>query len=881
VGELPSGTVSLLFSDMEGSTALLARLGEAYREALAGQRRILRAAWTAHGGVEMGTEGDSFFVVFETAPAAVAAAVEAQRALAAYRWPQGEQVKVRMGVHTGSPALHDGGYVGMDVHRGARIAAAAHGGQVVVSAATADLVGPALPAGVRLREMGQHRLKDLAVPERLVQLEIDGLPVDFPPLRTLGAVSSLPRLPTQLIGRDGEIRELVALLSTGEVRLVTLTGPGGSGKTRLAIGVADRLAGGFPGGVYFVDLAAVTDGDVMWTTIAESLGLPPEGRIPPAFFRHVAHRTALLVLDNLEQISEASRVVDELQKEAMQVVVIATSRRPLRLPGEHEHPTPPLSVPPADDLTHAADAGAVRLFETSAQRVRPSFTVNDENLADVAAVCRRLDGLPLAVEIAAARLKLLSPKALLSRLDAALDFKVSDTGHPSRQQTLRDTIMWSYDLLSADHQAAVRRLGVFAGGADLDAVEAVCADLLADSDPLDLLGELVDASLVIVTEDDDGEPRIHMLETVRAFALEKLREYGGEHDAVRTAHAEHYAQVAEDMWPVFVGGGDELTATLARLNSENDNLREGLRWTLEEPAHTSSDLERLTIGRRLAGALGAFWVSEGYLHEGARWLSSALGDPDADSPEVARCHVWLGAVTGFHGDLERGREHLTLGVAMWRRLGDDVELAGSLMMLAQSHMATAQDADTPRALLREAVDAAERAGHDSLLATVLTSLADNEAYDGNLEMALDIYDRAIAMRDPARQRYAIATVVHNKACTLRELGKASEAEVLMREQMLVIINSRMLSFMIAVAEDYAAVLAELGEPTLAAGLLGAADASRTRNEWPRQPAQQAEIEEPLAKAAASLGEAAWQAAYDHGTRTSLEDALRDAAAARA
>ena len=650
----------MLFSDMEGSTALLGRLGDVYREALEGQRRILRAAWDAHGGVEMGTEGDSFYVVFETAPAAVAAAVEAQRELAAYPWPQGEQVKVRMGVHTGSPAVHDGGYVGMDVHRAARIAASAHGGQVVVSAATADLAGPALPDGVRLRELGQHRLKDLAVPERLVQVEIDGLSVDFPPVRSLGTVSSLPRPPTPLIGRDGEMRELVALLSTGEVRLVTLTGPGGSGKTRLAVGVADLVSGRFPDGVYFVDLAAVTDSDVMWTTIAEALGLPPEGRIPPAFFRHVAHRTALLVLDNLEQISEASHVVEELQREATQVVVIATSRRPLRLPGEHEHPTPPLEVPPANDLAHAAGAGAVRLFETAAQRVRPSFTVNAENVADVAAVCRRLDGLPLAVEIAAARIKLLSPKALVSRLDTALDFKVSDVGHPSRQQTLRETIAWSYDLLSTDHQAAVRRLGVFAGGADLDAIEAVCGDVLAGSDPLDLLAELVDASLVAVTETDDGEPRVLMLETIRAFAAEKLRERG-EDDAVRATHARHFTQLAEKLSPIFYEGGDDLTAAMARLGAEHDNLREALGWTLDESAHTSEDLGRLTIGRRLAGALAPFWTSEGYLHEGARWLSSALRVPEADRPEVARCHVGLGAVASFHGDHELGREHLNLG----------------------------------------------------------------------------------------------------------------------------------------------------------------------------------------------------------------------------
>ena len=296
--------------------------------------------------------------------------------------------------------------------------------------------------------------------------------------------------------------------------------------------------------------------------------------------------------------------------------------------------------------------------------------------------------------------------------------------------------------------------------------------------------------------------------------------------------------------------------------------------------HSSrEDLDRLTVGRRLAGSLAPFWTAGGYLHEGGRWLASALRGAEGDRAEVARCYVGLGAVASFHGDDEVGLEHGTKGVAMWRRLGDDVELANGLVLLAQIHMA-AQDTTTARAVLHEAIEVAERAGQDSVLAYALTSLADNESYDGNLESALEIYDRAIAVHDRLRHRHARMTAVHNKACTLRELGRASEAEALMREQMLDVIALHWFIQMISVAEDYAAVLAELDEPVLAARLLGAADATRTRNEWPRSAAQQAEIAEPLSKGAASLGAERWQIAYDEGTRMVLEDALRAVAAAR-
>jgi class 3 adenylate cyclase/DNA-binding SARP family transcriptional activator len=435
---LPSGTVTLLVSDIDGATALLSRLGPAYIDALAGQRRILRAAWAEHGGTELGTErGDGFSVVFATAPAAVAAAVQAQQELAGFDWPAGEPVRVRIGIHTGNPTLHDGAYVGMDVHRAARIVAAAHGGQVVLSSAAAELAAASLPEGVRLRDLGSHQLKDIPRPEHLLQLAIEGLPSDFAPLRTLGTASSLPRPATPLVGREGEVAQLTALLGSPQVRLVTLTGPGGTGKTRLAIAVAERLVQQFPDGVYFVDLATATTTDVMWTTIAETLDVPPEGRIPPGFFSHVAHRSALLILDNLEQVTAADEVVAELLQEAPQVVVVATSRRPLNVPGELQHAVPPLELPEHADFASAAGAGAVQLFLQAARSVRSGFAVTPDNIADVVAICSRLDGLPLAIELAAARSKLLAPPALLARLDMALDMKASGVGRPTRQQTLR------------------------------------------------------------------------------------------------------------------------------------------------------------------------------------------------------------------------------------------------------------------------------------------------------------------------------------------------------------------------------------------------------------------------------------------------------------
>jgi predicted ATPase/class 3 adenylate cyclase len=576
--DLPSGTVTLLFSDIEGSTLLLARLGPAYADAVDGQRRVLRQAWAQHGGIELGTEGDSFFVVFPTALGAAAAAVQAQRDLHGYAWPGGERVRVRMGIHTGSPTVHDGSYVGMDVHRAARISGAAHGGQVVVSQATTHLIEGGLPSGVTLRDLGRHQLKSLESTEHLYQLVIDGLPNDFPPLKSLGAASSLPRPTTSLVGRDREMATLATLLDSPDVRLVTLTGPGGSGKTRLATEVARRMVNHFPDGVFFIPLASVTTADLMWKAIAEVLDVPPEQRTPEGLFEHAAHYSALFVLDNLEQFPDADQAVAHLLNMAAEIVVIATSRRPLHVAGEREHPVPPLELAAGTDAQAASASGAVQMFVEHARMVHPGFELTEDNVADVVELCRRLDGLPLAIELVAARIKLLTPTALLARFDKALDIAARSSQAPTRQKTLREAIGWSHDLLSPVQRTFFRRLGVFVGGADLEAITAVNADILDSADPLDLVADLVDASLATITGGVGGEPRISVLQIIRAYALDELTA-SGELDSIRMRHAQHYLELVQELSLLL--HGEHYPVARMRFEIDHDNIRAALAWAVE------------------------------------------------------------------------------------------------------------------------------------------------------------------------------------------------------------------------------------------------------------------------------------------------------------
>ena len=638
----------MLFTDIEGSTALLGRLGgDRYAGALSAHRALMRNAIAGWHGREMGTEGDSFYVVFESAGDAVACAVEAQRALAGYDWPDGEAVRVRMGLHSGEPARHEGLYIGLDVHRAARIAATAHGGQVVLSEATRLLAESRLPADVSIRDLGFHRLKDISAAERIYQLAGPGLGEHFPPLKSLGAQTSLPTPATPLVGREEDLARLHGMIAGPGVRLVTLTGPGGVGKTRLSLAAAAGLDTAFPHGVFFIALAAVTSAEVMWKALADSLDVRVEGRAADAVTRDLAGRRALLVLDNLEQLAGADAVVAALLAAAPRLMVLATSRRPLHVQGEHEFPVSPLEVPRGADTEAVAGCAAARLFAQQAVMVRPTFAITADNAADVAAICARLDGLPLAIELAAARVRLLSPRALLARVDHRLGLASAEAGRPLRQQTLRNTIGWSYELLAPGVARVFRRMSVFAGGCDLDALAAVAAADSGDltgSDPLEVVAELADVSLITVTEGTDDEPRVGILETIREYALERL-EQDDDVDGARRRHAGYYAAAAEQARDQLDGPA-QLTA-LDWLVTEQDNLRAALSWSLgTRAADPAGDGQRTATGLRLVQALVPYWYRYGHIPEGRRWTERAvdLAPGDAGEP-MGRLTHWLGVLS--------------------------------------------------------------------------------------------------------------------------------------------------------------------------------------------------------------------------------------------
>ncbi len=874
VASLPSGTVTMLFSDIEGSTLLLAKLGDRYEQALDAHRSMLRAAWVRWNGQEMGTEGDSFFVVFNVAPNAVSAALQAQRELSGYDWPEGGSVRVRMGVHTGSPAVHGGDYVGMDVHRAARIAGAAHGGQVVVSEATARLTDGSLPDGVRLVDVGSHRLKDLALPERLFQLAGAGLATSFPPLKTLGAMSSLPVPATPLVGRDGELAELTALFHHTGARLVMLTGPGGSGKTRLAVGLAQRLATAFPDGVYFVDLATTTTADAMWSGIAESLGVPVGLRTSPGLFAQLAHRSALVLLDNLEQLSAADTVIAELMRQAPNMVILGTSRRPLHLAGEHDHPVPPLQLPTEKTVEDVERSGAAQLFVQHVGKVRRGFTLTTDNAPDVGEICRRLDGLPLALELAAARARLLSPHALLNRLDSALELRApGTTDRPSRQHTLRDTIAWSYRLLPPTQQAFFRRLGVFAGGADLEAVAAVAHDLLpASGEPLDLIADLLDASLLSIVDTPDGEPRIRLLETIRSYAGEQLEAHG-ERSAVQDSHADHYLAVARHLWEQERGPQYLLART--QVDLELDNLRAALSWRLGQLEAGGQSPEQVAICLQATHECTRILDASGNIVESRQGLERAVElAGHNEGPELARCLAALAMSFAFHTDWTEAGEIATRALGLGRQMNDTESQWHALMALSLAHSELGER-ELARSRIEQAVTLARARGQGWQLTIALTNLSDLEYREGNLGRAMEVLKEAL---DIAQDRGAIFDALFAEVF-LAELQWRHEETPPARRHVFDLV-SQVLKFRdpmltIMLAEICSVVMADRN-PVQASHLLGAADAARDRTTLTRWSSERERLDQDMESAKTAMTEEQWKRHYLLGRSLTLEDALTDA-----
>lgn len=762
--DLPAGTITFLFSDIEGSTRLLDLIGERYAQVLADYRRLLHEAVQAHGGREVDTQGDASFVVFPRAKDALAAAVTTQRSVATHPWPDSVEVRVRMGLHTGEPLVADSGYVGMDVHRAARICAAGHGGQILLSETTHDLVQDDQPDGVTLRDLGEYRLKDLSRPQRLFQVLGVGLLTDSRPLNALQVRShNLPAQLTSFVGREREIEQVKRFLATH--RLVTLTGTGGAGKTRLAIEVASRLLSDFPDGIWFIELAALSDPALVPQTIAATLRVREQaGRpITQTLPEYLQQRHLLLILDSCEHLVDAcAGLIDELLRDCQYLRVLATSREGLDVEGEVAYHVPSLSVPdPArpQSLDSLAQYEAIRLLVDRATSAAPSFTLTEHNARTVVQLCQRLDGMPLAIELAAARLKMLTVDQIAARLNDR--FRLLTGGTRSklpRHQTLQATMDWSYQLLSDDERRLLRRLSVFAGGFTLEAAEQVCAgDGIGREAVLNLLTQLVDKSLVLV-ERSEGEARYRLLETVRDYSTDKLRE-SEEEDAQRRRHRGWYLAFAKRGDPEI--HGPEQKVWLDRFEIDHDNFRAALEWSCGQGDDDG--------GLHLAGALGWFWYDRGYPSEGRGWLQRLLATTSSSSVR-AKALNRAGMLAWYQGDYEQAGALCEESMRLSRAAGNSQEAALSLNILGSTAYQPRGDYRRARGLFEEALLLSRQVGDRWGTAFSLHNL-------GRVLWRQGEYDRASVLLEEGRNLFrelgdklGIAWALHSLGLVARSAG---------------------------------------------------------------------------------------------------------------
>jgi predicted ATPase/class 3 adenylate cyclase len=856
--ELPRGTVTFLFSDIEGSTRLLHELGDRYPDALEQHRRLLREAFARHGGVEVGTEGDSFFVAFSRARDGLAAAAAAQRALSSHRWPDDVPFRVRIGLHTGEALVTGSNYVGVDVHRAARVMAAGHGGQIVVSHTTAHLADHDLPESTSLRDLGAHALKDLTSPQRLFQLNVDGLPDSFPPLKALGArPTNLPAQPTPLIGRTREVSELGDLLGLSDVRLVTLTGPGGTGKTRLALQLGAELIEEFDAGVFVVDLAPIRDPALVLPTIARTLALheQPGQSLEQTLGDYLRDKELLLLLDNLEQLLDVAPRLAEVLAAASRLKLLATSRSPLRLAAERHYPVETL-----------ADEDALALFLARARAARPDFALDGQREI-VAEICRRLDNLPLAIELAAARVRAVPPDVILARLESRLRLLTGGARDlPHRQQTLRAAIDWSHELLSEEERTLFRRLGVFVGGCTIEAAEAVC-DPRGELglDVLDGLTSLVDKSLLRPGREAAGEPRFWMLETIREYATDLLKE-SAELEDVGRRHAEHFLSLAEAAVEVATGG--EQALWWARLDADHDNLRAALAW--------SASTGEIEHELRLASALYYFWIVRGYLTEGRRRLEEAIARAGS-APAGLRAGV-LYAAGGFayrQGEYEVARALFQTSLGLYRELRDELRTAMTIGSLANVAVAEGEyegamaGYEQARAMLQELGDTAR-------LAQVVANMGSVANIERRFELARSLGEEALVLQRQLGNSEAATISLHNLARIDLRTGRPAAAAELFRE---CLEGALELDYreLIAYCLQGSSELAAAGDdPDRAAALLGAADGLFEELGVIRFGDEAETYEETLRALEAQLGTERFEAARAAGRARTLDEAVADA-----
>lgn len=804
---LPSGTLTLLFTDIDGSTRLLHELGERYADVLAAHRAIIRAATAAGGGVEVDTQGDSFFIAFPRAAAAVAAAARIQREISAFAWSEDGVVQVRMGLHTGAPLRVAEGYVGIDLHRAARICNVGHGGQTLLSEETAERVRYALPEGARLRDLGARMLKDLPAPERLYQLVLDGLPSEFPPLRTLDRPPLALPAPEPLVGRDELLARLQALVRWDGPRVTTLAGPAGVGKTSLALHAAHAAAPGFDDGTFLVPVAGVTGSTAPPRALAASIGIPERRGLTPeeAIVAHLHDRRALLVFDGFGSAPAALDQVRGLLAACLRLVVLATARSALGLPGEVVVEVPPLALPSPEETRpeELLTTSAIQLFALRATAVRPDFALTAENALVVRDICARVEGLPLAIDLAAARTKMLPPRAILSRLDRRLTALALGARTPAGpRRALRATLGWSYHQLPIAEQTLLRRLSVFEGGITAGAVAAVCGAAGGlELDAVRGLASLAEKELLRPV----APGRFAMLHAPRAYAAERLAG-SGEGQETRRAHARYFLSRAE----LFRVAGEPLAA-----QADWENLRAALVWS------ESSARDGASTALRLAAALAPYWEARGMISEGRRWLHGALALPDAaPGEERATALEELGRLELRHGDRVIGRGHLEQGAAAWQDAGGAVGQARVLSLLAADALDHGAPAEACE-LARRAAAVAREAGETRIVAGALDTVGRAALADGDVGAAREALAESVTLLREVEETGALAAPLSALGVTALATGDPAARGLL---------------------EESLALLRAAGNPATVAGVLGwlsreawrAGDTSRMRDragEW--------------------------------------------------
>lgn len=914
----PQGIVTFLVTDIEGSTRLWERDTDVMWRAVERHNTLLSEAIATHHGHHFKTIGDAYQAAFANPAQAITAVVAAQRALVAEPWPETGPIRVRMALHLGDATpTAAGDYQAPALSRVNRIISAGFGGQVIASEALHAAVADHLPEGVTFQPLGRHRLRDLLEPESIWQLNIPGLPQTFPPLKSLETFpNNLPVQPAPLIGRDAEVQDLLHLLADPGIRLLTLTGPGGVGKTRLALAAAAEAQDLFPQGAFLVALAGIEDAALLLPEIATILGVREGGglTLEQSVVHYLTGKQVLLVLDNLEQLrplDAAAAVVSSLLEQVPTLRVLGTSRAPLRVRAEREWPATPLLAPGDaatvyDDEALAALAAnpAVALFLDRARAARPAWNLLKSNAGDVAELVRRLDGLPLAIELAAARVRVMTPAAIVERLGGALDVLATEEGgRPDRQATLNGAINWSHDLLSFEHQAAMRRLGVFAGGFTLEAAEAVLAD---SPDPwidgLDAVSILAEQSLIRAETDRPGDTRYRMLETIRSFARERLLDVG-EDAPVHLAHGNWVSGLVQDIYKVVLS--PEAAHWLDICEREHDNIRTALSWSLEH--------HDFTLGINIADRSWRFWEIRGHYTEGRTWLERCL-ESFTDAPPRLRALLLdgLGNITWKQGDIVTAARALEESLAIWRELGEETALNATLsnlgavmerlgnlaraeelqrealalarkygdeqdISLTLNNLATVLwnqgDLDGAQELLEESLGIKRRIGNIFGLAVSLTNLAILTSSKENLDQAISYMEEALSLDRQVGNRDGIADSLGNLASLVAQTGDLARAAQLDSEALEI---RRELGDSISIAyslESIGGTTARAGDWANALRLLAAANHLRDEIAAPLPAAEMEAYESAVGLSRDGLTRDAFDLAWAEGQGLTLENAM--------